>query len=157
MSFLNNIISTIDKGQIALGLFIDFSRAFDCVDHSILLTKLERYGVRGVAHDWFVSYLSNRYQRVCIEDVVSGLETVSVGVPQGSILGPTLFIIYINDMLKFIQHPSCLTVSYADDTNILIKSNTLADAEHCAKTIYDKVMLWTQKNNCVSIKVKQLA
>lgn len=149
--FLNDIISTMDKGQVALGLFIDFSRAFDCVDHSILLTKLERYGVRGVAHDWFVSYLSNRYQQVCIEGVVSSLETVSIGVPQGSILGPTLFIIYINDMLNFIQHPSCLTVSYADDTNILIKSNTLADAEHCAKTIYDKVMLWTQKNKlCIN-------
>ena len=80
-----------------MGLFVDFSKAFDCVDHSLLLTKLEKYGISGVAHKWFISYFSNRFQQVKIKDCFSSLTAVNTGVPQGFILGPTLFIVFIND------------------------------------------------------------
>ena len=149
--FVDGIVSALDQSQVALGLFVDFTKAFDCVDHSILLNKLEKYGVRGIAHGWFKSYLANRLQQVKIKNVLSSLSTVSCGVPQGSILGPTLFIIYINDMLNYLKHPLCLTVAYADDTNILIRSNNLTEAENCAMLMYRKMMLWVQKNKlCIN-------
>lgn len=144
--FVNGIVSALDKSQIALGLFIDFSKAFDCVDHAILLTKLERYGIRGVPHKWFLSYLSERYQRVIVNGAMSDLRAINTGVPQGSVLGPTLFLLYINDMLSYIENPLSIIASYADDTNILIKSNSLSDAETCAVDIFTKLTIWVQKN-----------
>ena len=84
-------------GNYSLGLFIDLSKAFDTLDHNILINKLEFYGVRGKGLDWFRSYLSNRQQYVQFNGTKSGLLKIKTGVPQGSILGPLLFLIYIND------------------------------------------------------------
>ena len=114
----NEILHTLDKKHIALLLLIDFSKAFDMVDHNILLHKLSHYGIRGPALDWLRSYLNERKQRVRVNNIYSDTKYLTHGIPQGSILGPLLFIIYINDMpniqklVKFIL--------YADDANIII-------------------------------------
>ena len=106
----------LDRSEYSVGIFIDLSKAFDTLDHVILLRKLEHYGIRGAALQWFQSYLSNRRQYVFVNEISSSLKFVTCGVPQGSILGPLLFILYINDIvccsdvLKFIL--------FADDTNI---------------------------------------
>ena len=118
-----DIRQAIDNGLFACGIFIDLQKAFDTVDHAILLKKLDHYGIRGVANDWFRSYLKNRKQFVSISGCQSNITNVDYGVPQGSVLGPLLFLIYINDLHQAIKYAK--TRHFADDTNLLIKNNSL--------------------------------
>ena len=111
------IKENIDKGNVAVGVFVDFQKAFDTVNHKILLQKLEHYGVRGLANNWFSSYLTNRQQYVTISNSKSDTKPILHGVPQGSVLGPLLFLIYINDLNKCIRFST--TRHFADDTNLL--------------------------------------
>ena len=93
LDYLQDIYNSVDKGEPVVSIFLDFSKAFDCIDHKILLAKLYRYGVRGSTHEWFASYLKNRKQFVCVNDQSSETKINYYGVPQGSILGPLLFLI----------------------------------------------------------------
>ena len=99
-----------------LGVFVDLQKAFDTVDHQILLAKLNHYGICGVSNDWFKSYMSNCNQYVSINGYESGLAALS-----GSVLGPLLFLLYINDLNQAIK--SCKVHHFADDTNVLCLSN----------------------------------
>ena len=116
------IRKAIDNNDIACGVFVDLKKAFDSVSHNILLTKLEYYGIRGVANNWFHSYLTNRSQFVLINESKSDTMTIKHGVPQGSILGPLLFLIYINDLHNSIKYSNVL--HFADDTSLIIKHNS---------------------------------
>ena len=105
------------------GVFIDLEKAFDTVNHQILISKLNHYGIRGVVNKWFSSYLSNRYQMVSLNDVSSPRLPNTCGVLQGSILGPLLFLLYINDMHLAVEHSTIY--HFADDTNLLYSCKLL--------------------------------
>ena len=114
------ISSALDRREYALGVFLDLSKAFDTVNHAILFDKLEHYGIRGLALEWVKSYFSERAQFVEFNNVRSSPQGISCGVPQGSILGPLLFILYVNDL----NNASLLDVIlFADDTNLFISHN----------------------------------
>ena len=98
MQLVDKINNAVEKNETTIGVYLDLSKAFDTIDHDILLHKLDYYGFRGIVLDWFRDYLSNRTQYVSYNDNKSDLKTILCGVPQGSILGPLLFILYINDI-----------------------------------------------------------
>ena len=112
-----NIRKALDNGKFACGIFIDLQKAFDTVNHNILINKLNHYGIRGVANNWYKSYLTNRSQYVSIQGHNSEIEQINHGVPQGSVLGPLLFLLYINDLHAAIKYST--VYHFADDTNLL--------------------------------------
>lgn len=150
-STLHAILSTTDKVQKAIddrnfscGLFLDLSKAFDTVDQSILLQKLHHYGIRGIAHNWFKSYLDNRQQFVSIGNVNSDTKQVLMEVPQGSVLGPLLFLLYIND---FQNSSNVLDFHlFADDSNLFYSNKSLSDLEAKINIELQSVYNWLCAN-----------
>ena len=141
----------IDRGNVNAVVFLDLKKAFDTLDHDILLSKMNLYGIQGITLDLFRSYLTNRTQRCLVNGSLSRICSLKCGVPQGTILGPLLFLIYINDL------PNCL---YADDTHITyadvdvnsIKLNLNRDLGNLNKRlIFDKLTLNTAKTEFMLI------
>ena len=132
IEIVDQIRLAIENKNMVCGIFADLSKAFDTVDHGILLKKLNHYGIRGIANNLINSYLSNRKQYVQIGDVKSSLLNINCGVPQGSVLGPLLFLIYVNDIANC--NPHGLIRLFADDTNVFIENSQIEslynDAEH---------------------------
>ena len=152
LDWYDNISKAIDNNEFALGIFIDLSKAFDTLNHNILCEKLYYYGVRGIPLQLFKNYLANRNQYVYFNGVSSPLRSVECGVPQGSILGPLLFILYVNDIvysssiLKFFL--------FADDTNLLNSSKDLTKLISSTNEELSKVTEWFKANR-LSLNVKK--
>ncbi|PNF23822.1 hypothetical protein B7P43_G15913 [Cryptotermes secundus] len=147
----DNVLKSIDQKRHVGGIFCDLAKAFDCVNHEILLSKLQFYGIRGTVLKWFKSYLTNRKQKVEIkspkytQNFFSNWRTVKHGVPQGSVLGPLLFIIYINDLpptINFSSEP----IIFADDTSVIISSKMFDDFCAISNRVLSHMNKWFNAN-----------
>ena len=145
LSVLHIIGQSLDKNTQTDIAYLDFAKAFDSVDHKILLHKLKSYGVSGQLHAWFADYLSGRFQRVVVDGSASHWAAVTSGVPQGSILGPVLFAIFINDLPEILPDKT-MAALYADDTKVYRPIKSEADCENLQEALTNLVC-WNHNNN----------
>lgn len=144
LSWSEKIYDALDLRKHCLSVFIDYSKAFDTVNCQILLNKLSHYGIRGLPNDWFRSYIFGRQQRVRIKSSFSTFSTNNIGVPQGSVLGPLLFILYINDLPSMAS--DFKTTLFADDTTFVDSDASLDTLmTRCSESL-DLVSKWAQSN-----------
>ena len=150
---LNQIANENDKStqNLTLSVFIDLTKAFDTISHSILLKKLDNLGIRGVANKWFKSYLTDRKQYMNFGNSTSPYEQLLCGIPQGSILGPILFLIYVND----IQNATSMNMlSFADDTTASISSPDITELYATINVELEKLNNWFRANK-LSLNAKK--
>ena len=159
LELIDNIIQDMEKGDLPICFFIDLSKAFDTLDHNILLKKLEHYGIKGNALKLFESYLTNRSQYVEYDGVKSDLLTILTGVPQGSVLGPLLFLLYMNDIMN--ASTIFKLILFADDTTIRTSLNTIKNGKRNCRNIseivnyeLDRLNIW-MKANKLSINIEK--
>ena len=147
LDFTNYIHEGLTKNLNVGAVFMDLSKAFDVINHSIIETKLEHYGFRGIFLTFLMNFIKERKYFVSVNGLKSGINTVNIGVPQGSTLGPLLFLLYINDMkncskiLKFIQ--------FADDTTLLFSSKCIQHLTNKLGTEANKVFIWLAANKLI--------
>ena len=139
-----DIIDSWENKQYTLATFLDLSKAFDTIDHKILINKLHFYGVRGVALSWFQSYLSERKHFIQYKSYTSPKSSIVCGVPQGSILGPLLFIIYTNDLPNCLKYSKCIL--YADDTTVYFSSSNLSKSYDSLNYDLNNLTDWFRAN-----------
>ena len=149
-TLLNSVLLSLDKKNFVGRLFCDLHKAFDCVNHDILSAKMEFYGISGIVNKLMRSYLENRYQRISMKDskfnkVYSKWEHVKHGVPQGSVLCPLLFLIYINDFSSIISKIAN-QVLFADDTSIIMSNTNPEDFKNNINMVLNETGNWFQSN-----------
>ena len=152
VELLDDITKSLENKKYALGVFLDLKMAFDTVDHQLLCRKLELYGIHGIAHNWITSYLDNRSQFVSIDSYSSDIQTIKCGVPQGSILGPKLFILYVNDICNMSKMVKLIL--FADDTVIFCSANYVEQLENIVYCELSKLQLWFSINK-LSLNIAQ--
>ena len=155
LSFTDTIHRGIDQGQLTGAVFIDLRKAFDTVDHGLLLDKLATVGVSGPEHEWFTGYLRNQTQVVEFHGVTSNPEGVSIGVPQGFILGPLLFILHdVNDLPEAVSE--CSILMYADDTVLFYSSSLVSTIEMKLNEELHKIERWHFRNSLfINVKMTE--
>ena len=144
IDFTDKLAKGFENKQITVGIFLDLSKAFDSIDHVILLKKLQFYGIRGPVLQWFKSYLEARKQFVNIGEYKSDYDNITVGVPQGSILGPLLFLIYIND-LQFASNILSI-ILFADDTNLFLSGKDPSELNNILNAELINIQNWFNAN-----------
>ena len=142
--FLACVLKGFEHNEYTLALFLDLSKAFDTIDHNILLAKLQHYGIRGIALNWIKSYLTGRVQYVDFNGEKSAQKPMVCGVPQGSVLGPLLFIIYMNDLHFALEHSS--GILFADDTTIHNTNSDLTDLFNNMNQDLNQITQWFRAN-----------
>ena len=154
---LLNITENIGKahgdGNVGCGLFVDYQKAFDIVDHQILLAKLSQYGICGVSNDWVKSCLSNRNHYVSINGFDSGLTAINCAIAQGSVLGPLLFLLRINDLNQAVKFAK--VYHFADDTNLFSLSNSIKKLNKLVNADLKHLVNWLNANK-ISANIKKL-
>ena len=150
-------LNAIDDGKMIGVVLVDFKKAFDLVDHDILMSKLEFYGIKDKTLSWFKSYLSQRQQQVSIDNTKSRFRPITCGVPQGSILGPLLFLLFINDLPLYTSNVS--TDMYADDTTLYDVQTSQDTIEKNLQIALNELHKWCKNNGMVlnSTKTKSNA
>lgn len=146
------VLKNIELDNPTLGVFVDYSKAFDSISHETLLKKLYRYGVRGVPHLLLKSYLTDRMQSVVMNGYPSSFQNILFGVPQGSVLGPFLFNVYVNDIVNIDEKTEF--VLYADDTSLFITSDSTMNLFSRANFVLSKLLDWSNQNS-LKINVKK--
>ena len=144
IKLMDQLITALKEGKLVLGLFLYFSKAFDTINHDILFNKLELYGIRGISLCSFKSYLTNRYQYVEYNNENSSRSKIVCGVSQGSIHGPLLFLIYINDLPRVSN--KVFSLMFADDSNIFIEGNDTLKMQNELNTEMMKISSWLKAN-----------
>lgn len=144
MDFIENITTAVDKKESAIGIFIDLRKAFDTINHDILIQKCEYYGIRGVVNKWLQSYLKNRFQYVQFNGTVSSQKVISCGIPQGSVLGPKLFILYLKDISKVSK--ILKMVIFAEDTNLFCTGPDLNQLVTRVELELNNLKTWFDQN-----------
>ena len=152
VEYLDHVYDAINNNKKCVTIFLDFSRAFDTVNIDVLLGKLDHYGIRGMAKQWFSSYLVDRPRYVSIGGAKSDLIEYNIGVPQGSVLGPVLFTIYINDMYNACKQLQL--IHYADDTTAFISGKNMSDLVNTINLELDCISQWLQSNR-LTLNVKK--
>ena len=152
MYYYHKRLNCIDSGDMMIGVFLDLKKAFDTVNHSMLIRKMFAYGIRGPILKWFESYLADRSQYVTYDGINSDTSFLKCGVPQGSILGPLLFIIFTNDIFNVSE--LLFTVLYADDTCVLLGGKDLENIISCLNNELKNISTWLKANK-LSLNVKK--
>ena len=141
------------NAKFGYGVFIDLKKAFDTVNHSILLNKMEHYGIRGITLDWFTSYLSKRMQYASINGHISEYRHMSCGVPQASVLGPVLFLLCINDLPNVSKHLSFSL--FANDTNIYFEANDFLTLQKVMNHELCHIKKWLDANKLEALNINK--
>ena len=144
IELVDKVTKAVEKNESTLGIFLDLSKAFDTIDHDILLYKLEYYGFRGIVLDWFISYLKNRKQFVRYQSCDSEYKNIKCGVPQGSILGPLLFILYVNDITTTTSLLEIIL--FADDTTLLYSHPDISSKVNLINNELREISNWFKAN-----------